>query len=58
VRCQCTLSAKAAESIALEDAFYADTHLDPAEWERLALELERRDRPHRAASTREKLRRL
>ena len=43
---------------ALEDAFYAEGRLDPAEWERLAVQFEQLDRPHRAASTRGKLRSL
>jgi len=51
-------TSKIAESIALEDAFFNEGRLDPAEWERLAIQFDRLDRPHRANSTREKLRRL
>ena len=47
-----------AEAIALEDTFFYESRLDPAEWERLALKFERLDRPNRAEYTREKLRRL
>ena len=51
-------SSKAAVSIALEDAFFNEGRLDPAEWERLAIQFERLDRPYRRDYTREKLRRL
>jgi hypothetical protein len=43
---------------ALEDAFFHEGRLDPAEWEQLAGQFERLDRPHRADHTRDKLRRL
>jgi hypothetical protein len=42
----------------LEDAFYYDGLLDPAEWERLAGQFERLGRHARAAHAREKLSRL
>jgi hypothetical protein len=42
----------------LEDAFFHESRLDPAEWERLAVQFEHLDRPYRADYTREKLRRL
>jgi hypothetical protein len=48
----------AAEAQALEDAFYRQGRLEADEWERLAAQYERLDRPHRAAHAREKLRRL
>jgi len=47
-----------AEAYALEDAFFYEGRLDPAEWERLAIQFERLDRPYRRDYTREKLRRL
>jgi hypothetical protein len=47
-----------AEAQDLEDAFFAEGRLEAAEWERLATEFERLDRPERAAYTLEKLRRL
>jgi len=47
-----------AEAYALEDAFFYEGRLDPAEWERLADKFERVNRPYRADHTREKLRRL
>ncbi len=46
------------EAVALEDAFYHEHHLIPAEWHALAEKFERADRPHRAAYTLEKLARL
>jgi hypothetical protein len=42
----------------LEDAFFHQGRLDPDEWERLAAQFERVERPYRAGYTREKLRRL
>jgi hypothetical protein len=38
----------------IEDAFYYEARLDPAEWETLAAEYDRLDRPHRAAAVRHK----
>lgn len=46
-----------ARAIELEEAFYHTGRLDPAEWGELADQLERADRPHRAKSTRCRLRR-
>jgi hypothetical protein len=48
----------AAQAQALEDAFYAHGELDEAAWRKLAAQFERCARPHRAAHTLEKLRRL
>lgn len=48
----------AAQALLLEDAFYQEGCLDPGEWRELAVRFERADRPHRAAHTLEKLRRL
>ena len=48
----------AIEAQALEDVFYDQAHLDPAEWEYLAAMFDRQDRPHRAAHARDKLRGL
>jgi hypothetical protein len=45
----------AAQAILLEDAFYHDGHLDPAEWQSLADQLERANRPHRRLRLLEKL---
>lgn len=42
----------------LEDAFFYEGRLDPAEWQALSAQFDRLDRPHRAAYTFEKLRRL
>jgi hypothetical protein len=46
------------EAQALEDAFYQESRLDPAEWERLAARFDRLNRTHRLAQARAKLRRL
>lgn len=46
------------EAVALEDAFYHEHHLDPAEWHALSQKFERANRPYRAAYTLEKLARL
>jgi hypothetical protein len=46
------------EAVALEDAFYHEQFLDPAEWHALAKKFERANRPYRAAYTLEKLARL
>ena len=47
-----------AQAVALEEAFYQEGRLDPTEWQTLAKQFERADRPHRAARTLERLERL
>ncbi len=44
-----------ARAVELEEAFHSRGRLEPAEWESLAAQLGRADRPHRAARTLEKL---
>jgi hypothetical protein len=46
------------EAVAIEDSFYHEHHLDPAEWHAQSEKFARADRPHRAAYTHEKLARL
>lgn len=47
-----------AAALDLEDAFFLEGRLDPAEWQALSAQFARLERPHRAAYTLEKLRRL